>query len=193
MKDKLLFALAFITHPILIPFYFYLFSGFSDAEELTYLALITVILPVIIFRLRKIDLAQPSMKDRKLIYATLGIIYLTLVLVEVVQGAVFDTQVKVFLPFALGMLALFIGTWIMKLSWHAMGWGLAMFLSIGLSYSNYHSMEHKEVSFLATYVVAGIGIGVMLVRYLQNAHSIHELITGYMIGLIIPILILFAV
>jgi len=193
MKEKILFAIAFIFHPIFLPIIYYLLLEPSiDVKELSFVVLLGLVVPVGIFKFLKMELSSPGYKQRRIIYIILALLYYFLgyYLKDFPND---DVAIKLFYPFAIGLILLTFAVRRMNISWHALGWGIAVFLSFGVGIVRFEGLNNFSIAWTMAIITLVLGIIVMLIRYLQSAHTISELITGYMLGIIIPYLTYFAV
>lgn len=182
MKDKLLFAFAFITHPVLIPVYcYFLFHSHPSFWDVLILLSIALIVPVFILRMKKVNLHSPSKHERIFSYALFALCY-------VITGLLIGPA-KLFNVYAIANILLALVTYFDKWSWHATAWGLAYFPVIGSLFSEPYGPSH-EVIRNTIIIVVTLGLAVMIVRYLQKAHTIGELIFGYLLGGAVPLLYL---
>ncbi|MBR9859239.1 hypothetical protein GYB22_00510 [bacterium] len=186
MKERILFFLSFITHPIFLPLVVLLLL--TNIPISLYLLLICLIFPVVLLKLAGIDLKSPDLAERRLIFVALALSYLS-------ASAIWqsDMIIKLFyMAWFFGMIVLAFCSFRIKVSWHALGWGiLATFLLLVLwSIKGYIKYLGPLEAMVVGVLVFG-GLPVMFLRYVQKAHTLKELLLGYAIGLSIPGLLYF--
>lgn len=182
MKDKLLFAFAFITHPVLIPIYcYFLLETHPIFWNVLILLSVALVVPVFILRMKKVNLKSPSKHERIFSYALFALCY-------VVTGLIIGSD-KLFNVYAVASILMALVTYFDKWSWHAMAWGLAYFPVVGSLFNGPFSPS-DEMMRNALIIVGALGVLVMIVRYAQKAHTVGELIFGYLLGAAVPLLYL---
>lgn len=189
MKAKILFILAFVSHPIFLPLIINL-PGWEMMRLLTAIG-IALIIPMVLFSLKGIELVTPSLVERQLIYYFLAVAYFLLFLWSYLDGAIPISFGFAHWVIALLVLGLVVRLTQWNISWHAMGWGLAsLFIKDEIEVLNYvlgiQPLGNWE---LALAMSIALGCLVMWIRYLQKAHSIKELALGYVLGLTVSIFV----
>lgn len=189
MKGKILFLLAFLSHPIFLPLLLNL-----PAWELMHLlsaVAIALILPVLFFSLKGFDLNSPKLNERQIIYYVLSVCYTLLFIWSYADKAIPLSFGLVHWTLALLALGFLIRKTGWNISWHAMGWGLSTLfikqeLDVLLYVAGIQNLGSWELSLALSLL---LGVLVMLVRYLQKAHSVKELAWGYVLGLAVSIFV----
>lgn len=187
MREKILLALAVLTHPIFVPLLMAWFLvGHHSTDSLLIVAGATVVLPALILKLLGVGFKDPDLKERQIIYLVLALAYLSLLVYS--YGYMTDLF-GWFLTLTYAMIVFILISFKWKVSWHALGWGLMV-------WPLFH--EHTlfriagmEVSLWWPLIL--IGVLVMWVRYAQKAHSLKELLLGYGLGVFLPYLYLICI
>ncbi|MFY0644755.1 MAG: hypothetical protein JXR19_09850 [Bacteroidia bacterium] len=189
MKTKILFVLAFVSHPIFLPLLMNL-PGWEIMRLIVAVG-IALALPVVLFSLRGIDLVSPSIKERQLIYYVLAFCYALLF-----AWSWLDSELPTSFGFAMWSIGLLIFGFIvqrtkMNISWHAMGWGMTLFFLRDEFWVLTYAFGIKPLGSpaLAISLAVFMGLAVLLIRYLQNAHTVKELLLGYGLGIVLSIFV----
>ncbi|MBT8326243.1 MAG: hypothetical protein KJP21_00885 [Bacteroidia bacterium] len=181
---KILFGFAFLTHPVLIPFYslliYWPFLGKYDPLPLilfaTWILFVHIILPVFyLHSVKKVDLKEPSINDRKSIYKGYTVLNMILSFVSLIV-------IKEYFAFlvSLALLNLFLyllASVQLKASWHTSSWALLVVASLIEWYSFGFTFAP-----LYTLIIFLLAVGVFLTRWKQEAHTLFELTMGLASG-----------
>jgi hypothetical protein len=192
--NRLLFGISAILHPIFLPLLtililrnepFKLFeSGFT--VSLLWVLMLSLIIPYFYFSRFKpeVSITQPTVSDRTSIYGSLTLLYGFLtILIALFSPYLFPAMFVYFsICLVLWFATLFSLTW----SWHTAGFGAL------LSIVFMHFMNGR-LAWAGNYlpVFFGIAILVFALRKIQKAHSLNELIFGFLLGFLFPMIIYF--
>ena len=185
--------LAVILHPILIPFYcaalFYpLLLKYGDTSLILlciWILFLHVVLPTIYLKtVKKINLSNPTISEREIIYKTM---YGLTVLVAIVAVVMF----KEYRSFTLALFLCYVGLYVlaalkMKASWHTAAWSLLFTSSLIVLYK--YGFVNLEPKILA---IAMLLILVYVIRLYQKAHKHFELLMGAALGALSSSIIFF--
>ena len=184
--NKVLLAIAGLTHPVLAPAYSILVylswvAGYAFIPLLLFgiwLMFTYWLLPLVYFaKIRSYNLIDPSIPQRRSIYKAYTLVNLGLVVV-----AYFT--LKEYTAFFAGAAALHMILYLlsaigMKPSWHTATWGFLLLAAMLQWY------ELQQVNFEITVLLfAVLLIVVFLCRLLQRAHTPLELVVGVAVGVI---------
>ena len=191
--QKLLFGFAFLTHPVLIPFYSLLiyrpFLGKYDTLPLIlfgfWILFVFIIFPVLyLYKVKKIDFRKPSIEDRKSIYK--GYAGLSLVLC-IVSTIVMKEYVSFFIAMILMHVFLYLLAGVkLKASWHSSSWAFLLMTGLIAWYK-----FGFTIAPINTLVLLLLTVTVFLVRWKQNAHTLFELTMGLACGITAAAIIFF--
>ena len=184
---------AIASHPIFLPFfsllvYAPLVAKYGESAmllALIWIAFVYLFLPLIFFKyIRKINLADPNLQERRSIFKAYSLINICLALVSVF---IMTEYISFFLAAGfLHVLMLLLAFVELKASWHTAIW--AFLLSAGLMVMyNYQLVGQEQMSL----VVLGILLLVGFVRWQAKAHTSFELLMGGAAGLLAALPILF--
>jgi hypothetical protein len=184
---------AIASHPIFLPFfsllvYAPLVAKYGESAmllALIWIAFVYLFLPLIFFKyIRKINLADPNLQERRSIFKAYSLINICLALVSVF---IMTEYISFFLAAGfLHVLMLLLAFVELKASWHTAIW--AFLLSAGLMVMyNYQLVGQEQMSL----VVLGILLLVGFVRWQAKAHTPFELLMGGAAGLLAALPILF--
>ena len=188
MKKNILFAIAFITHPILLPPIFYLImTSFKFNLELSFVLNLSIIIPIALFRIAKVNFRNPSLTERRIVYLVLVICYAAIQLyLRWNSESAYFSSINMFQFLSIALLIFSLTTYIGKWSWHAFAWAGAMWWTLAAA-NEFSVLETRGVLLFILTVV--VGLLVCFIRYLQKAHSIEELLLGYLTGgILLPII-----
>lgn len=182
MREKLLFFLAFISHPILLfPSLFLGFNHLQFNKEFLMVLSLGLIIPIALFRILSINFKSPNLAERRIIYLILVICYALISFYFSEKGT--SIGQKLFLSQSIGLLIMALATVYSKWSWHAFAWAAAIYPIIGLGFK-YNLIEHYSLLVIIGGICAGLVVS--YVRFLQKAHTLKELLFGYLCGALVP-------
>ena len=186
-------GIAILTHPIFLPLLSLLIYAplvASHGEETLILAsiwfgFVYLLLPLLFFKVvRKINLANPSITERKSIYKAYTLVNLGFALVNVF---LMTEYISFFLgAFLLHLILWFLSFIELKASWHTAVWSFLVTAGLMILY-NYDLVGLPAMLGVA----CGILVLVAFTRYMQKAHTAMELIVGVATGAITALPILF--
>lgn len=182
--QKVLNGLAFLLHPVFIPFYslfiYRPFLGKYDAVPLILFAFwilfVHIIFPVFyLHTVKKVDLKKPTMEERQSIYK--GFAGLN-ALLSVVSLIVIKEYFAFFIALALlNLILYFLATVQMKASWHTASWAFLVLVSLIAWYTFGFTIAPINTLILFLFAVV-----VFLTRWKQEAHTLFELSMGLACG-----------
>jgi hypothetical protein len=184
---------AIASHPIFLPFFSLLVYAPLVAKygqsaillSLIWIAFVYLFLPLIFLKyVRKINLAEPNLEERRSIYKAYTLINFGFAVVSIfIMKEYFSFFISAGFLHIFMLLLAFVD---LKASWHTATW--AFLLSAGLMVMyNYQLVGLDQMSL----VVLGILILVAFIRWKAKAHTPFELIMGVAAGLISALPILF--
>ena len=186
-------GIAILTHPIFLPLlslfiYAPIVAGYGEQTWILasiWIGFVYLILPLLYFKVvRNINLANPSLVDRKSIFKTYTLVNLGFALVNVYV-------MSQYISFFIGAFLLHLILWFLiyielKASWHAAVWSFLVVAGLMILY-NYQ--------FVNLPVLLGGAFAILLLvsftRYIQKAHNPFEIVIGIATGAIAALPILF--
>jgi hypothetical protein len=192
MKNTLQIG-AIILHPIFLPLYslfiYWPFIAGLDvwawAVGAVWIGFVYLTLPIIYFKVvRKLNLAEPILAERRTIFRTYALINFGFALVNVFL-------MNEYISFFIGSGILHLMLWFLvylelKASWHAASWTYLVGAGLMMMYK-----YHFEGMPLLLTVFLGVSFVVCIIRYLQKAHTSFELGMGAALGVLCSSVILF--
>ncbi|MBT6234985.1 MAG: hypothetical protein HOI49_02690 [Bacteroidetes bacterium] len=190
---KVLQALAVLTHPIFLPLFslvIYLPIVAKYAENAFVLSMVWVgfvyfILPLVYFKfVRKMNLAEPSLDQRRSIYRAYTLVNVGFALVSVF---IMTEYISFCLAAAfLHLFMLLLAFLEMKASWHSAVWSFLVVVGLMVQY-NYTFVGQGSMLLLPIVIL----VAVLLIRRLSKAHTWFELGMGAAVGAIAAFPVLF--
>lgn len=186
-------ALAVLTHPIFLPLYSLLVYAPIVAkygEDAVVLSLIWVgfvylILPLLYFKaIRKINLANPTLDERRSIFRAYSLVNVGFALVSVF---IMTEYISFFMAATfLHLIMLLLAFLEMKVSWHTAAWTFLSVVGLMVMY-NYSFVGQEKLIFfpLAALLV------VVVIRRAAKAHTWFELGMGAAVGAFAALPVLF--
>ncbi|MFT6111334.1 MAG: hypothetical protein ACJA19_000662 [Bacteroidia bacterium] len=184
---------AIASHPIFLPFFSLLVYAPLVAKygqsaillSLIWIAFVYLFLPLIFLKyVRKINLAEPNLEERRSIYKAYTLINFGFAVVSIfIMKEYFSFFISAGFLHVFMLLLAFVD---LKASWHTATW--AFLFSAGLMVMYNYQLVGLDQMLL---VVLGILILVAFIRWKANAHTPFELIMGVAAGLISALPILF--
>jgi hypothetical protein len=184
---------AIASHPIFLPFFSLLVYAPLVAKygqsaillSLIWIAFVYLFLPLIFLKyVRKINLAEPNLEERRSIYKAYTLINFGFAVVSIfIMKEYFSFFISAGFLHIFMLLLAFVD---LKASWHTATW--AFLFSAGLMVMYNYQLVGLDQMLL---VVLGILILVAFIRWKAKAHTPFELIMGVAAGLISALPILF--
>jgi|TARA_B110000967_G_scaffold117902_1_gene120586 hypothetical protein len=184
---------AIASHPIFLPFFSLLVYAPLVAKygqsaillSLIWIAFVYLFLPLIFLKyVRKINLAEPNLEERRSIYKAYTLINFGFAVVSIfIMKEYFSFFISAGFLHVFMLLLAFVD---LKASWHTATW--AFLFSAGLMVMYNYQLVGLDQMLL---VVLGILILVAFIRWKAKAHTPFELIMGVAAGLISALPILF--
>ena len=184
---------AIVLHPIFLPLYsLFVYWPFVAGLDfwgagvgLVWIGFVYLILPLVYFKVvRHINIAEPSLLDRRSIFRAYSLINFGFALVNVFL-------LNEYISFYIGAGFLHLFLWFLvylelKVSWHAAVWEFLVGSSLMILYKfHFVGMPILLLVFLV------LSILVVVIRYLQKAHTPLELAMGAAVGVLCSSFILF--
>jgi hypothetical protein len=184
---------AIASHPIFLPFFSLLVYAPLVAKygqsaillSLIWIAFVYLFLPLIFLKyVRKINLAEPNLEERRSIYKAYTLINFGFAVVSIfIMKEYFSFFISAGFLHIFMLLLAFVD---LKASWHTATWAFLFSAGLMVMY-NYQLVGLDQMSL----VVLGILILVAFIRWKAKAHAPFELIMGVAAGLISALPILF--
>jgi hypothetical protein len=184
---------AIASHPIFLPFFSLLVYAPLVAKygqsaillSLIWIAFVYLFLPLIFLKyVRKINLAEPNLEERRSIYKAYTLINFGFAVVSIfIMKEYFSFFISAGFLHIFMLLLAFVD---LKASWHTATWAFLFSAGLMVMY-NYQLVGLDQMSL----VVLGILILVAFIRWKAKAHTPFELIMGVAAGLISALPILF--
>ena len=184
---------AIASHPIFLPFFSLLVYAPLVAKygqsaillSLIWIAFVYLFLPLIFLKyVRKINLAEPNLEERRSIYKAYTLINFGFAVVSIfIMKEYFSFFISAGFLHVFMLLLAFVD---LKASWHTATW--AFLFSAGLMVMYNYQLVGLDQMLL---VVLGILILVAFIRWKAKAHTPFELIMGVAAGLISALPVLF--
>jgi hypothetical protein len=195
---QLLNGIAIITHPIFLPFfslliYYPLVATYSIGTLpllIGWLTFAYIILPLVYFvKVRKINLAQPNLDERRSIFRAYSLVNFGFAIVNI-----FLVQDYIYFYLAaclLHILLLGIAFIELKASWHTAIWSFLLGTGLMMLYQFKRAGTNDDLLLEALKLLGIILLIVCFVRWKSKAHTPFELLMGIVIGFLASTPLLF--
>jgi hypothetical protein len=191
---QVLFFLSVIAHPVFLPLITFILwrnepfqiLGSGYTVSLLWIILLSLIAPFLYFyKFRpEVSIIYPTMQDRTSIYLTFSLLYSVLTLLIFLFTPYIAPTI--FAYFLIAFFLLIISLFDLKWSWHTAGIGTFTGLFF-MQFMNGRILWAKEIlPFLIT-----ISIAIIIIRKIQKAHNWQEVIFGFLLGFVLPLIIFY--
>jgi hypothetical protein len=191
---QILFFLSVIAHPVFLPLITFILwrnepfhiLGSGYTVSLLWVVFLSLIAPFLYFyKFRpEVSIIHPTMQDRTSIYLTHTLFYAVLTLLIFIFSSYIAPAI--FAYFLITFFLLIISLFDLKWSWHTAGIGTFTGLFF-MQFMNGRILWAKEILPL----LIAISVAIIVLRKIQKAHSWQEVIFGFLLGFVLPLIIFY--